>query len=472
MSIHITDEREYGRRKKKKFIILIAIIAAAVVAYIVVSLYFSRHFMPNTTVNGVNASGKTAAAVEKELKSEVPDYRITLKERNNKTETINGTDLGIQPAFGNKIEQAQHSQPAFSWIVTAWRPKTVTVTNVATYNESALNAKLNSLNCMKKSQMTESENATVSEKQTGGKFTIVKEVYGTQINDAAFRRQMKRAASSLVENVDLSKSGCYVDPKYTSSSPEVKKALDKVTKLTDMKVTYDMKDIDPVVVGPNEIRKMITIDNNMNVSISRQKVAEYVDAFAKKYNTAYTVRRFKTYTGKTVKVMGGYYGWRLNQDKETASLYKELLAGKNVSRKPYWTSTAVSHKKKEYGNTYIEVDLSQQTVWLIKKGKCVFTTSCVSGNVSEGKGTTPGMYAVAYKQRHATLKGANYQTPVSYWMPFNDGQGFHDAYWRGAFGGSIYKTDGSHGCVNLPTYAAAALYSKIDAGIPVIIYYS
>ena len=39
---------------------------------------------------------------------------------------------------------------------------------------------------------------------------------------------------------------------------------------------------------------------------------------------------------------------------------------------------------------------------------------------------------------------------VTYWMPFNGGIGFHDATWRGCFGGQIYIWSGSHGCVNMP----------------------
>ena len=59
---------------------------------------------------------------------------------------------------------------------------------------------------------------------------------------------------------------------------------------------------------------------------------------------------------------------------------------------------------------------------------------------------------------------------VTYWMPFHDGQGLHDASWRSNFGGNIYQTNGSHGCVNLPTYAAATIYSYIDSNYPIVLY--
>jgi lipoprotein-anchoring transpeptidase ErfK/SrfK len=55
-------------------------------------------------------------------------------------------------------------------------------------------------------------------------------------------------------------------------------------------------------------------------------------------------------------------------------------------------------------------------------------------------------------------------------MPFFDGQGLHDAPWRGEFGGSIYVENGSHGCVNLPPSVARTIYENIEVGTAIIIY--
>ena len=55
-------------------------------------------------------------------------------------------------------------------------------------------------------------------------------------------------------------------------------------------------------------------------------------------------------------------------------------------------------------------------------------------------------------------------------MPFNGDVGMHDATWRNKFGGSIYKTSGSHGCINLPASAAKKIYETIDKGYAVLVY--
>ncbi|MBQ9180058.1 MAG: L,D-transpeptidase, partial [Firmicutes bacterium] len=47
----------------------------------------------------------------------------------------------------------------------------------------------------------------------------------------------------------------------------------------------------------------------------------------------------------------------------------------------------------------------------------------------------------------------------------------HDAPWRQAFGGSIYYSGGSHGCVNMPVGAAATVFGQIEEGYPIVVYY-
>jgi lipoprotein-anchoring transpeptidase ErfK/SrfK len=95
----------------------------------------------------------------------------------------------------------------------------------------------------------------------------------------------------------------------------------------------------------------------------------------------------------------------------------------------------------------------------------------VTGNTRLGRGTPEKVCYVYYKQRHRTLIGPDYRTPVSYWMAVNGNIGIHDASWRGKFGGTIYKTNGSHGCINTPTKAVSVLYDLVEIGTPVIIFY-
>ena len=123
------------------------------------------------------------------------------------------------------------------------------------------------------------------------------------------------------------------------------------------------------------------------------------------------------------------------------------------------------------GGTYVEVDLDEQWLYFYEKGNNTIMTPIVSGDVNKGYMTPTGVFRLISKSTDAVLRGADYETPVKYWMLFRTGgYGLHDAYWRVKFGEDEYKYNGSHGCVNMPPEAAKRLYDAISVGDYVIIY--
>ena len=128
-----------------------------------------------------------------------------------------------------------------------------------------------------------------------------------------------------------------------------------------------------------------------------------------------------------------------------------------------------------YGQTCVEICLGEQNVYVYNGNTLVLSTPCVTGSVAGGHATPTGAYSIYLKEANRTLRGTNndgskYASFVNFWMPFNGGVGLHDATWRGAFGGQIYQTGGSHGCVNLPYDAAAALWNVAYVGMPVYVH--
>ena len=152
-------------------------------------------------------------------------------------------------------------------------------------------------------------------------------------------------------------------------------------------------------------------------------------------------------------------------------MLEDIKSGKSVEREPVYSQTANSHGENDYGNSYVEINLTSQHLFVYKNGSLVVDSDFVSGNLSKGHGSPTGAFSVTYTTTDAVLRGEDYATPVKYWMPFVYGQGLHDASWQSSFGGNRYKSGaGSHGCINLPTDQAALIYNTIDGGYPIIIY--
>lgn len=118
---------------------------------------------------------------------------------------------------------------------------------------------------------------------------------------------------------------------------------------------------------------------------------------------------------------------------------------------------------------YVEVDISDQTLWVYDNGEIIFTTL-----VDTGKPSTPtpiGYNLINAKQRKVTLSGPTWNSYVEYWVPFIGHKiGLHDAKWQEQFGGDWYLTHGSHGCVNVSPSEMPKLYDSVEVGTPVLIH--
>ena len=174
--------------------------------------------------------------------------------------------------------------------------------------------------------------------------------------------------------------------------------------------------------------------------------------------------------GEDITIEGGDYGWWMNYTQEIKELTEMIRRCESGERTPVYYQTADQYGKPDYGNTYVEINLTAQHLFLYKDGNLLLESDFVSGSSARGDDTPPGVYSITYKQRNATLVNEDYRTPVSYWMPFNRNIGLHDAGWRRSYGGQIYKTNGSHGCINLPPESAKEIYENISKGTPVICY--
>ena len=125
----------------------------------------------------------------------------------------------------------------------------------------------------------------------------------------------------------------------------------------------------------------------------------------------------------------------------------------------------------DIGTTYVEVSLARQHLWYYREGNLVLESDVVTGLTNGRRNTPGGVFKIWGKERNATLRGDDYETPVSYWMPITwTGVGLHDANWRGSFGGGIYRYNGSHGCVNMPPSKAGELFNAVALNTPVVIY--
>lgn len=445
------------------FLVLLAV-------YLGVAAYFSNHFLFGTTINGVKAAGKTTGQVEDLITKEIDGYQIKIEPREGKEEILNGTDIELKPVFDGTLEKELKQQNGFTWPVSLFRTTKIEVETMVDYNKEALEKSVKALEVMDESQMKKPEDAIISEYSEKDGYTIIPEEEGTTVDEKQFLESLGNAILNLQDDLSLEEAECYVAPRYTKDSRKIKKLAKTMNKYVETVITYEFGDSQEILDGKT-ISQWISVSDDQKVEISQEKIGEYVASLAETYNTAGKSKSLSSSYGSTVTVSGGDYGWKINQEEETAAIEEHIKNGETISKEPAYSKRASSRGANDYGDTYVEVNLTAQHLFYYKNGSLILESDFVSGNEAKGWSTPAGAYSLYYKQTDKTLRGEDYATPVSFWMPFNGGVGFHDANWRSDFGGNYYKKSGSHGCVNLPYSAAKKLYENIEAGCPILVYY-
>lgn len=462
---------------RKRTTVLLAIVLFLLVCvlgtYGAIGIYYTTHFLKNTSINGIDVSDLTAAEAEALIAADAEEYRLVITGRDEEQETIQGTDFDYCFVSNGETEELLGEQNGFSWIFAYFSDgQSYSMDTSVTYDAEKLTAAVLAFSMMQTDQMVAPENAYVTLLEDGS-YGIVAETEGTELDMEKVLAAVESAVASGKKSLNLEMAECYVTAEVTSEDESLIESVSLYNQYASMYVNYYMSGDVVVTLDSSVFMDWFSLDEENNPSFDYDSVAAWVETLADTYDTIGTYEPFVTSNGETVYVESVTYGWKMDRESETEALYNLLLAGQTEGRSPVWTNSALTRGTNDIGDTYVEIDYTNQRMWYYKDGELLVETPVVTGNVSAGNASPEGMFYIVYKKQDAVLTGETYETPVSYWMPFYGNVGIHDAdSWRSSYGGTIYMTNGSHGCINTPTAQAQTIFENIEAGTPVICYSS
>ena len=434
-------------------------------------------FVPGTSVNGLGIADLTVDEAAERIGSfYTKDYTLTIKERGGKQETITGEQIGFSVKLPDGfLQEKLNQQNAGGRVFGPDVDNKYKTDMVSSFQRERLEQSIQALDCITGNGATAAADARISDYAEGEAFTVIPEIRGNQVDPEKAAEAIRAAVHTGAMEVDLEALGCYIEPRIYSGDETLKALCDTKNQCREMEITYIIGE-ESQVLPAVEICSWITGASEGQIQVDREKAGAWIGNLAAQYDTAGKTRQFSTVSGRIAEVTGPY-GWKIDQAAETDALIAMIRSGQSQTREPQYASTAAVRGEQDWGSTYAEVDLTGQHVYLVKDGAVIWDAPCVTGNISKKYDTPPGIFPLTYKQKDKVLRGAKradgtyeYESPVSFWMPFNGGIGFHDANWRSSFGGEIYKTGGSHGCINLPPDRVPAFYEQVYKGMPVICY--
>ena len=236
----------------------------------------------------------------------------------------------------------------------------------------------------------------------------------------------------------------------------------KYQKFSKFQCTYDKG------IVFKDTKKYLSFSSSGEVQVDYSFLDKIIKKLEKKYDDYGRVMKVRLHNGKKIVVRSGDSTWQnvIDSEKERAFLKRAFRKGKMITeRTPYYKIHCGKQPK-----TFIEVSKDAQHIWFVKNGKVVMESPVVTG--TRGLHDTPsGVFAISEYMPGKFLVGTGYRTWVNRWMRLTgNGVGLHDATWRSAFGGLIYYSSGSHGCINLPVDFAYKLFNQVDLGTFVVVH--
>ena len=438
------------------------------VIYILGGILFTQVYMPKTSVNGADISLQPKADLKENFKKSWKDYALTVVGKDEKTDTIKASTIDyveIMPDF--KIKEYS----PWGWPVYAFTEKDYKVKTNISYDDAKLETALAYMHMVADKDITDPTPQMIVYKEGEG-YSIADAKEGTRLDGPKLKKAVLDSFHKQDKELDAKKADLYLKAAPAEDLDHMKKHVASLNAIEGYKLTYNFSDREEVLAGEPLINLYKSAEDG-SLEPDEEKVKAYVAGLGEKYDTFKGTRDFQATGGAMMRVVGGIYGWQIDRPKTVEQLMTAMNDMKTQTMEPVYKRRARSRNVNDIGNSYIEIDIARQHMWLYKEGNLVIDTPVVTGNPYAGNSTPTGTHEVWMMERNRYLTGDTWKSYVKYWMPFNwTGCGIHDSSWRGSYGGNIYRGGGSHGCVNTPPSKAPTFYENAFIGMPVIVYNS
>lgn len=459
---------------KTTVLILCILILCISGVYVGLAFYYKNAFLYGTWINGIYCTGKSIDEVNFELTKDFTYEGIVISDGNDNSYTISANRIEYEFDFKKALEQYLQKQNSWTWIDGLFAKNDISLVPVVVYDEGKLEECLSGIPFLQEEELGARD--VKIEKTKKGYVLVNDRVHVLDCEQA--KNVIRQSVKQSVTTISLEEAGCYHDLLLTSKMEETLKMWEKVDAFQTCGIVYCMGE-DRIKIDASVICDWIlldekdefVLDEDGELILKEDAIQTFIEGLASEYDTVGKKRRFESTRGDIVLVEGGVYGNKLDQKSEISYLEDAFERRVTEEHVPRYLQMGWCQGKNDIGDTYIEVDMTQQMMYYYLKGKIQIETPIVTGNTSLRRGTPEGVNFVYSKQKNRILRGPGYASHVDFWMPVKGGIGIHDAAWRDSYGGNIYKTNGSHGCINTPRDAMEELYDIVEIGTPVVMFY-
>ena len=458
---------------RRFFLFLSIIVLHIVVAYVGLAFYYRNAFEYGTWINSIYCTGKSIEEVNRELTGQFSYDGITIYDKEQNAYQISAQDIAYQFDFEESLKLYLNGQDSWMWVDSFWKIRNDVINPVVSFDETKFEECLDAMPCF--TEDTKERKIAIIKTPQG--YELLNEC-GSILDIEKAKEAIAEAISNAETSISLEEADCYYDMELTDEMQDTLHLWELVEDFQDCHIIYQLgEDMIPLDASVVCDWIMLSEDGSFELDelgalqLREDAIPGFIESLAEEYDTVGALREFTTTTRGVITIEGGIYGNQIDQETEISYLTEAFFEKKDEIHTPAYLQMALKQGKDDIGDTYVEIDMGEQMMYYYQNGILQIETPVVTGNTSRRMGTPSGVNYVYLKQTNRILRGEGYASHVNFWMPVKGNIGIHDASWRSNYGGQIYQTNGSHGCINTPYEAMAKMYEMVEVGTPVVMYY-
>ena len=476
-----SKKKRSGYGAKRAAIIGASCAGVIIAAYFIGALSYKGKFLPRTYVNSLPVSGMTTEEAHDALLEEKEVKDLTLITPKGNKAVFAASDFKAAYTIPSGALNDAANEGNFNWVSKLFKSSEYAIKYDYTYSEDDLRTLIQNYDWGKET----SQNAKII-RNGSGKFEIQPETLGDKFDTNTLLNYVIEQLNAGKNTINMEESGCYENYRAKVKSTDLQDDLEVYNRYANCTITFDFDDRKEVVDNDTIISWLLKREDGSfvttsghDIPLNQDAIAEYVSELAAKTDTYGKDHEFYATLDGWITVPwtdASCYGWQIDQKATVSEIIELVDKGDPVVVEPVYTAwgTGYTRQTDDIGTTYIEVDISAQHFWYYRDNELLMDYDVVSGTETNASRRTPRGVCKIVGNAQGVVLGTyavqGYEQWVDYWMPFNYmGCGFHDLS-RGAYGGSIYMYNGSHGCLNMRWSEVKNLYSEIEDGIPVIVH--
>ena len=410
-------------------------------------------FPEGCVIGGIDVSGMLGTDAYRELREAAENYVLKLN--------INNTSMILWADDFNLTYSSDLMHDYVSALKEGKDPRSITP---FTYDKGLLRYQIAS--CL----FELPKNVSLVYNKESDSFDFTESMPGTGYDLEPIMEALDPVILSLGAEYSSTATTTELSPTITAESDHAKNAQKAANQLLKTDLTYTFTPNNSRTstekVSVDDIGSFFTFDETLQPVVNETAVNKYVNELSKVYSVGTNDGKFLTSLGEYVDLEIYYAEQLVDTDALTADIIYCFENGISGTREAPYKPADQNGLPHDLGGNYVEVNLTEQCLWVYNNHECVMYTPVVTGCLANNWETPTGAYAVVYKDLGSTLMGMN----VTWWAPFYRGYGLHDATWRSVFDDDEYLFNGSHGCVNIPPSKMRTVFNNIYWHTPVIVY--